>query len=215
MDILKKFIVDDVFRLWTKEIQTHEGYIFTGNGYRIIRKKGSISNPKNEMNIDDKKKVAEYFNTPKKETVYFDSKELKDLLKKYKTKDKYKHFTKKCPECSGTSKVQYRYDSLSRVFYEDFDCPVCHGDGEIEIKPPKYLGKEFDYDPTCLIFYDVFLNPVFIEEFAECCDKFSLSKTEKLHIIGQFDDYEFVIMPKLGKYRDAIDLNTIAQTSFH
>lgn len=82
-------------------------------------------------NIDKIKSI--YPVTPNMNKVYEVS-ALENALDKCPSTDKYEYPTKKCEACNGFGMVDFEFSYNCKNYSLEEDCPICNGEGEIEIK---------------------------------------------------------------------------------
>jgi len=104
--------------------------------------------------------------------------------------------TKTCKYCEGNGTVQWHVELKNQDFYDDFDCPVCDGQGD---KPNGLFHKEEAY------YFKIGLS-IFSARYIEILSKIAKEvKADEVTLVSQdkelgasvflIDDVELLIMP--------------------
>ena len=121
-NILELFLDKDGMRKWMQNPFTNadKSVIFATDGSAMI----CINNNggKNEFENHEEKIKGTYPVLVSNCNISISFEELQKVLNKIKPVNE-----KKCPDCNGDGFVEWEY----KGYLEDFDCPVCHGNGTI------------------------------------------------------------------------------------
>ncbi len=157
------------------------GYVCATDAYIMLKVKQELLSGEYAENGTDIKKLLEKPNM----SVSFSLDELQQAVKDSMTGEE-EVVTREvvvCPECNGEGEVEWKYSSEEgRVYYADFECPRCHGTGNlIDAVKEKTGEKCAKYEDVLKIQGVVFRT----ELIARMCDTMRLLSVDKVEYISR------------------------------
>lgn len=180
---LYSIIKYDDHRYWMQRPFTIENNVYSTDACIIIQV------PKDSVGFFNKcekessmKIILNYFDFTPEKIMTINMQDLKDAISEIPLVDEIlnEDIEGKCEECYGTGEVEWEYEG----YHNDFDCPVCDGNGTIpELKKEK-TGRKIKAPNY---FIDINFNRIksyLIEELINIATSLNTKKIEVIHQIS-------------------------------
>jgi len=169
------------YRDWMQTPFTIGNDVYSTDAHSIIKvpkeSVGMFDDCKEERN---RKVVLNLFDFAPEKIMTINVQGLKDAIGKIPLVDEVLNENKegKCKECSGSGEVQWEYEG----HYNDFDCPICEGDGTLTESQKNKTGKKVKDENYFIDFNCSRIRTYMIEELINIA---WLLKTEVIEVIHQ------------------------------
>lgn len=138
-----------------------------------------VSVPLFDSSLTDQSKKCEFILSQERpSSKEYSITELKEALSKFTMEPIFQTFEKICECCKGYGTVEYEFEYKSKTYTEYCDCPVCGGDGNIEIKNPEPTGNYEYVHGYYVKISGMLFNPNYIQIAVDIAEKLEIKSVK-------------------------------------